>query len=219
MKTMRVMSELKMGLSAMAVAAALVVAWPALADGDAQDDTAVSEVAPGDDSSGVDGNPGEEPIDGEPVGEEPVGEEPVGEDPIDEEPIDEEPVGEDPGGEEPVDDGSIDESLVDPMPVDDDGIAWAGGSPDFCEACGGEIVDEPGVEPTPLEGSVDEPEMMEDLGPIAETGVLQATGADMGPVKRGDAPQAQRSQGGGGESRGLPCVARRGANHGEACDF
>lgn len=211
---MRVMSELKMGLSAMAVAAALVVAWPALADGDAQDDTAVSEVAPGDDSSGVDGNPGEEPIDGEPVGEEPVGE-----DPINEEPIDEEPVGEDPGGEEPVDDGSIDESLVDPMPVDDDGIAWAGGSPDFCEACGGEIVDEPGVEPTPLEGSVDEPEMMEDLGPIAETGVLQATGADMGPVKRGDAPQAQRSQGGGGESRGLPCVARRGANHGEACDF
>lgn len=211
---MRVMSELKMGLSAMAVAAALVVAWPALADGDAQDDTAVSEVAPGDDSSGVDGNPGEEPIDGEPVGEEPVGE-----DPINEEPIDEEPVGEDPGGEEPVDDGSIDESLVDPMPVDDDGIAWAGGSPDFCEACGGEIVDEPGVEPTPVEGSVDEPEMMEDLGPIAETGVLQATGADMGPVKRGDAPQAQRSQGGGGESRGLPCVARRGANHGEACDF
>lgn len=211
---MRVMSELKMGLSAMAVAAALVVAWPALADGDAQDDTAVSEVAPGDDSSGVDGNPGEEPIDGEPVGEEPVGE-----DPINEEPIDEEPVGVDPGGEEPVDDGSIDESLVDPMPVDDDGIAWAGGSPDFCEACGGEIVDEPGVEPTPVEGSVDEPEMMEDLGPIAETGVLQATGADMGPVKRGDAPQAQRSQGGGGESRGLPCVARRGANHGEACDF
>ncbi|WP_149141000.1 hypothetical protein [Gemmobacter caeruleus] len=31
--------------------------------------------------------------------------------------------------------------VVDPMPGGDDGTMWAGGDPDFCEACGGEVVD------------------------------------------------------------------------------
>ncbi|THD84826.1 hypothetical protein E7811_03620 [Aliigemmobacter aestuarii] len=39
-----------------------------------------------------------------------------------------------------------------PMPVDDDGMAYTGGDPDFCEACGGEIVED-GGEGTVEDGS------------------------------------------------------------------
>lgn len=41
-------------------------------------------------------------------------------------------------------DGEVTEGEV----TDGDGMAWAGGSPDFCEACGGEVVSEETVQTT-----------------------------------------------------------------------
>lgn len=55
----------------------------------------------------------------------------------------------DEGGDTPVTEGE------EPGVIEDDGIAWAGGSPDFCEACTGEEV--VGTEPEAL------PEDMEDF--------------------------------------------------------
>lgn len=46
-------------------------------------------------------------------------------------------------------DGEVTEGEVtDGEVTDDDGMAWAGGSPDFCEACGGEVVSEETVQTT-----------------------------------------------------------------------
>lgn len=67
------------------------------------------------------------------------------------------------GDETPVDDGgtvSVDEPdvAVDPMPEGGPDM-WTGGSPDFCEACSGEPVDEPtdGGSDAGDGASVDEP--------------------------------------------------------------
>lgn len=77
--------------------------------------------------------------------DEPAVDEPAGDDGSEgsDDAVTDEPAVEEP----PVEDG---DTLVDPIdgwidtPVDDDGMAWAGGDPDFCESCGGEVIEEPG---------------------------------------------------------------------------
>lgn len=76
------------------------------------------------------------------------------------------------GEDTPVDDGgavSVEEPdvAVDPMPEGDPDM-WTGGSPDFCEACSGEPIDEPtdggsdeGDDTTVDEPLVDEPVTLE----------------------------------------------------------
>lgn len=49
---------------------------------------------------------------------------------------------------------SVSDDVTDLSGGEDDGMVWAGGDPDFCEACGGEIVDE-GAEPETVTEEVD----------------------------------------------------------------
>jgi len=91
----------------------------------------------------------------------------------------------DPGTDEPpVDDGDtlvdpIDGWIDEPAPVDDDGMVWAGGDPNFCEACGGEVIEDPVVD----EPVVDEPVFE---GPVIEDPLPGDEGTD--PVTGGEDP-------------------------------
>jgi len=114
----------------------------------------------------------EVPADEAPADEAPADDGAVGED--GNEPVTEEP----PVDETPVEDG---DTLVDPidgwidppaLPIEDDGTVWAGGDPDFCEACSGEVIDEPVVDEPVIEDPVpgdegtegEEPVVIEDDG-------------------------------------------------------
>lgn len=56
-----------------------------------------------------------------------------------------------------------------PMPIDDGGMAYPGGDPDFCEACGGEVVEDGG------EGTVEEGTHF-DGEPVATTTAVDTRG-------------------------------------------
>lgn len=74
------------------------------------------------------------------------------------------------------DEDGLDDPQVDPVPLEDDGVMWIGGSPDFCEACTSTgIEDEPGTEMMDGEGDdlssggvEEDPVMMEDTGATPE---------------------------------------------------
>ncbi|HRK43276.1 MAG TPA: hypothetical protein PLH11_09555 [Gemmobacter sp.] len=87
------------------------------------------------------------------------------------------------GDDTPVDDGGAvslegPDVSVDPMPEGEPDM-WTGGSPDFCEACTGEPIDEPsdigGGEGD--DGAVDEPQV--DEPQLNEPVTLEVTGDDV----------------------------------------
>lgn len=94
-----------------------------------------------------------------------------------------------------------DDIAVDPMPGEDDGMMWIGGDPDFCEACGGEIVDggdgrggepydgEPGV----ADGEPGPDDTVYDSEPVAMTTTVAET--------RSGGMGGMIPNGGGGEAR------------------
>lgn len=61
---------------------------------------------------------------------------------------------------------------------------WAGGSPDFCEACGGEVVDDPELS-DPYEGPADDPAATEDGAALSEAVAQTVGGLKSGTARSG----------------------------------
>ncbi|HBD90064.1 MAG TPA: hypothetical protein DC061_05400 [Gemmobacter sp.] len=151
------------------VAAIALMAGPVAAEGD---DAAVSEETTYEETPVDEPAPEETPVDEAPVDETLVDPMPRGPEDCDF------CRGED--GGDVVEDVVEEEPVEEPVVIEDDGIAWAGGSPDFCEACGGEVVELTDGEALPDDMEdfpqiIDDTEVLADVPEAMQSGIQDRT--------------------------------------------